>query len=70
MADSNESYDIKDLEDDLKGHDIKVFNFATILEATMNFSPKNKLGQGGYGSVYKVTLKLNYVNYILTIMFI
>jgi hypothetical protein len=26
LADSNESYDIKDLEDDFKGHDIKVFN--------------------------------------------
>ncbi|XP_039684670.1 G-type lectin S-receptor-like serine/threonine-protein kinase CES101 isoform X2 [Medicago truncatula] len=48
-----EYYDIKDLEDDFKGHDIKVFNFASILEATMDFSPENKLGQGGYGPVYK-----------------
>ncbi|RHN40740.1 putative protein kinase RLK-Pelle-DLSV family [Medicago truncatula] len=48
-----ESYDIKDLEDDFKGHDIKVFNFTSILEATMEFSPENKLGQGGYGPVYK-----------------
>ncbi|AET02783.1 cysteine-rich RLK (receptor-like kinase) protein [Medicago truncatula] len=53
LADSNESYDIKDLEDDFKGHDIKVFNFISILEATMDFSPENKLGQGGYGPVYK-----------------
>jgi len=50
-----ESYDIKDLEDDFKGHDVKVFNFTSILEATMKFSPENKLGQGGYGPVYKVT---------------
>ncbi|RHN40741.1 putative protein kinase RLK-Pelle-DLSV family [Medicago truncatula] len=48
-----ESYDIKDLEDDFKGHDIKVFNFTSILEATMDFSHENKLGQGGYGPVYK-----------------
>ena len=40
LADSNESYDIKDLEDDFKGHDIKVFNFAAILEATVDFPLK------------------------------
>ncbi|KEH19371.1 putative protein kinase RLK-Pelle-DLSV family [Medicago truncatula] len=53
LADSIESYDVKDLEADFKGHDIKVFNFTSILEATMDFSPENKLGQGGYGPVYK-----------------
>jgi len=66
LADSNETYDIKDLEDDFKGHDIKVFNFTSILEATMDFSPENKLGQGGYGPVYKVTLKLNCKQMFLT----
>ncbi|CAK8535416.1 unnamed protein product [Lathyrus sativus] len=50
---SDELYSIKNLEDDFKGHDIKVFSYASILEATMDFSPKNKLGQGGYGPVYK-----------------
>ncbi|CAK8535445.1 unnamed protein product [Lathyrus sativus] len=53
LATSNELYNIKDLEDDFKGHDIKVFSYASILEATMDFSPENKLGQGGYGPVYK-----------------
>ncbi|CAK8535448.1 unnamed protein product [Lathyrus sativus] len=53
LATSNELYNIKDLEDDFKGRDIKVFTYASILEATMNFSPENKLGQGGYGPVYK-----------------
>lgn len=52
---SNESYGIKDLEDDFKGHDINIFNYASILDATMDFSSENKLGQGGYGPVYKVT---------------
>ncbi|XP_058779671.1 G-type lectin S-receptor-like serine/threonine-protein kinase CES101 isoform X2 [Vicia villosa] len=53
LAASNELYSIKDLEDDFKGHDIKVFSYASILEATMDFSHENKLGQGGYGPVYK-----------------
>jgi len=30
------------------------FNFATIRVATENFSDANKLGQGGFGAVYKV----------------
>ncbi|CAL5200593.1 unnamed protein product [Lathyrus oleraceus] len=53
LATSNELYSINDLEVDFKGHDIKVFSYASILEATMDFSPENKLGQGGYGPVYK-----------------
>ncbi|XP_058779676.1 G-type lectin S-receptor-like serine/threonine-protein kinase CES101 isoform X2 [Vicia villosa] len=53
LAASNELYSIKDLKDDFKEHDIKVFSYASILEATMDFSPENKLGQGGYGPVYE-----------------
>ena len=30
------------------------FNLTTILAATNNFSEANKLGQGGFGPVYKV----------------
>lgn len=30
------------------------FDLEIILEATHNFSDANKLGQGGYGPVYKV----------------
>ncbi|XP_043808128.1 G-type lectin S-receptor-like serine/threonine-protein kinase RKS1 isoform X2 [Manihot esculenta] len=33
--------------------DIEFFNLSTIVAATNNFSPANKLGQGGFGSVYK-----------------
>jgi hypothetical protein len=32
------------------------FEFAKIVNATNNFSIKNKLGQGGFGPVYKVCL--------------
>lgn len=34
--------------------EIQVFNLETIIAATNNFSPANKLGQGGFGPVYKV----------------
>ncbi|KAK9281944.1 hypothetical protein L1049_004853 [Liquidambar formosana] len=36
-----------------KGHQVKVFSFASIMAATDNFSSENKLGQGGFGPVYK-----------------
>ncbi|KAK7257039.1 hypothetical protein RIF29_30720 [Crotalaria pallida] len=44
------STSIQDLED---GYDFKVFNYASIMEATENFSSENMLGQGGFGPVYK-----------------
>ena len=31
------------------------YNFSTLKSATNNFSEENKLGQGGFGAVYKVT---------------
>ena len=37
-----------------KGIDVPFFDLQTILVATDNFSIANKLGQGGYGPVYKV----------------
>ncbi|XP_075508484.1 G-type lectin S-receptor-like serine/threonine-protein kinase At1g67520 [Primulina tabacum] len=36
-----------------KGHDLRLFTYASILAATDNFSSKNKLGEGGFGPVYK-----------------
>ncbi|EXB99124.1 G-type lectin S-receptor-like serine/threonine-protein kinase [Morus notabilis] len=39
--------------DGKKGKDLKLFSFASILAATENFSPENKLGQGGFGPVFK-----------------
>jgi hypothetical protein len=31
-----------------------IFDVPTLQEATENFSEKNKLGEGGFGTVYKV----------------
>jgi hypothetical protein len=31
-----------------------MFDFEQLQEATINFLEKNKLGQGGFGAVYKV----------------
>ncbi|PWA49039.1 S-receptor kinase-like protein 1 [Artemisia annua] len=36
-----------------KGNDLLVFSFASIMDATEEFSSLNKLGQGGFGPVYK-----------------
>lgn len=47
--------DANELENDGNtGNNIKVFSFASIAAATNNFAPGNKLGEGGFGPVYKV----------------
>ncbi|KAL5793951.1 hypothetical protein ACOSP7_002545 [Xanthoceras sorbifolium] len=42
-------------EDDGKGIDVPFFDVESILVATKNFSSANRLGQGGFGPVYKGT---------------
>ena len=45
-----------DLEADLsKGDELKVFSYSSIILATNGFLSENKLGQGGFGPVFKVT---------------
>lgn len=39
----------------LSGPDLPMFNFNCIAVATDNFSEENKLGQGGFGPVYRVS---------------
>ncbi|BFG29026.1 hypothetical protein CerSpe_153000 [Prunus speciosa] len=38
-------------------HDLRVFSYASVMAATDNFSIENKLGEGGFGPVYKGTLE-------------
>lgn len=40
-----------------KSHGIKVFSFESMVKATDNFSFSNRLGQGGFGIVYKGMLE-------------
>ena len=42
------------LEDISRHPNLSTFNLSCIVSATDNFSPTNKLGQGGFGSVFKV----------------
>lgn len=35
---------------------LTVFSYRAIKNGTLNFSEKNKLGQGGFGQVYKVCI--------------
>ena len=41
-------------QEDEKGIDVPFYDLESIRVATNNFSDENKLGQGGYGPVYKV----------------
>ena len=55
LLSSNTERHLKDLIDSgEKGIDIPFFDLESVLAATNNFSDANKLGQGGYGPVYKV----------------
>ncbi|CAL5355617.1 unnamed protein product [Camellia sinensis] len=44
-------------DDGTEGQALKILSFASIVEATNNFSIENKLGQGGFGPVYKGKLQ-------------
>ncbi|XP_027332990.1 cysteine-rich receptor-like protein kinase 10 isoform X2 [Abrus precatorius] len=50
---------LSEAEEDLESNasDLKVFSYLTIKVATNNFSKDNKLGEGGFGAVYKGRLR-------------
>ncbi|RLN30994.1 cysteine-rich receptor-like protein kinase 10 [Panicum miliaceum] len=47
-----------------KNSEFSVFDFEQLLEATNHFSEENKLGQGGFGSVYKKRRKILVYEYL------
>lgn len=48
----------KEMDESVTSADLTVFDLKTIVSATDNFSSTKKLGEGGFGSVYKVILCL------------
>jgi hypothetical protein len=52
---SDKSKADNNVEKHLEDLDLPLFDLQTITSATKNFSLNNKIGQGGFGSVYKVT---------------
>jgi len=52
-----DSTDLQEFES-TKNSDLPFFDLSSIAAATDHFSDSNKLGQGGFGSVYKVVILL------------
>ena len=42
-----------------RSSEFKIYDISQIIEATGNFSEENKLGQGGFGPVYKVKRQIS-----------
>uniref|UniRef100_A0A2N9HI57 Receptor-like serine/threonine-protein kinase n=1 Tax=Fagus sylvatica TaxID=28930 RepID=A0A2N9HI57_FAGSY len=53
-ASSTTFQDSRKFDESRRKPDLPVFDISTILAATDNFSPDKRLGQGGFGPVYKV----------------
>lgn len=53
----NKTEETEDNLEEIAAMEQKAFPYQTLVEATDNFSSQNKLGEGGFGAVYKGTLK-------------
>ena len=51
----------QNIEGQSEDMEVPFFTLATIVIATNNFSSSNKLGEGGFGLVYKVTLQQTFL---------
>lgn len=49
------------IENGIKLEDLPLYDFEQLVIATNNFDINNKLGQGGFGPVYKVSRFFYYV---------
>ncbi|KAH6776019.1 hypothetical protein C2S52_013580 [Perilla frutescens var. hirtella] len=54
-AEYSEESRLKHDKHEVKLEEVPLFKFETISNATKNFDPVNKLGQGGFGAVYKIS---------------
>lgn len=45
------------LENKKEDIELPLFDLATVSSATKNFSPEHLIGSGGFGSVFKVSVK-------------
>jgi hypothetical protein len=46
--------------------DVTLFDMATISLSTANFATSSKLGEGGFGAVYKVNIAILLRGYLMT----
>lgn len=45
---------VKNIQEGCEDFELPLFDVSSMLKATNNFSIDNKLGEGGFGPVYKV----------------
>jgi hypothetical protein len=57
---------LEDKVNQVKLQELPLFNFQELTSATNNFHQSNKLGQGGFGPVYKVMVALVESYYLTT----
>ncbi|XP_048425780.1 cysteine-rich receptor-like protein kinase 34 isoform X1 [Pyrus x bretschneideri] len=60
MKSNRPTDDVNGLRNDGKigHHDLSIFSYSTIVAATSNFAEENKLGEGGFGPVFKGKLAM------------
>jgi len=58
VEDKSENINLAEKKDeDEQDFELPFFNLSTIIDATNDFSNDNKLGEGGFGPVYKVNMQ-------------